>query len=64
MGDCGKRRKKGLTFQVVKMSDKNKKPVYCTRPSFIGTCNECSLSNYGRDCMNKPIFKNQKEGII
>ena len=32
---------------------KHEAPEYCTQPGV--TCDECSLSNYRRDCMNNPI---------
>jgi len=36
--------------------------TYCTQNS--GNCISCSLSNYGRDCMNEPIVIMNREEII
>ena len=33
-------------------------PDYCTQQKV--TCNECSLNNYGKDCMNNPIHQGAK----
>lgn len=33
---------------------------YCTQNN--GDCNSCSLSNYGRDCRNNPIWGGKREG--
>jgi len=30
------------------------KPEYCTHHTIIN-CTECSLTNYGKDCMNNPV---------
>lgn len=30
------------------------KPDYCTNPN-AQSCLECSLNNYGRDCLNNPV---------
>jgi hypothetical protein len=30
-----------------------RRPDYCTQPSV--TCDECSLTNYGKDCRNNPV---------
>lgn len=32
---------------------------YCTQNN--GNCSTCSLKNYGRDCMNEPIFEEENE---
>jgi hypothetical protein len=36
-----------------------KKPIYCTQND--GQCEICSLSNYGRDCRNNPIRREENE---
>jgi hypothetical protein len=36
------------------------KPDYCARPN-IETCEECSLTNYRKDCMNNPIEGEDQE---
>jgi hypothetical protein len=37
------------------------KPDYCTQAA--GNCPICSLSNYGRDCENKRIFKHLEKQL-
>lgn len=34
-----------------------RRPDYCTQPSV--TCDECSLTNYGKDCRNNPVRRGQ-----
>jgi len=36
-------------------ADETGRPSYCERPNFEGTCRECSLTNYNRDCRNNPV---------
>lgn len=33
---------------------------YCTQNN--GDCKTCSIQNYGRDCMNNPIWGGKREG--
>jgi len=37
------------------MDNKKSIPEYCTQNG--GDCQTCSLVNYGRDCMNNPVEK-------
>lgn len=36
------------------------KPDYCSRPS-VESCSECSLTSYGKDCMNQPVQESEDE---
>jgi hypothetical protein len=36
------------------------KPEYCTQQS-VETCEECSLTNYRKDCVNNPIEGEDQE---
>lgn len=38
------------------------KPSYCTN-SHVETCEDCSLTNYGKDCQNNPIGKEKVIGM-
>ena len=40
-------------------ADEYRRPDYCNQPSV--TCDECSLVNYGKDCRNKPIRREEEE---
>ena len=37
------------------------KPDYCTQHE-VDNCKSCSLSSYGRDCMNNPTWGGKREG--